>query len=682
VTAQAARLSARLDDLQGLGVSALDARLQEVRAGGMLLDRLTLEASGDASGARFSLAAAGELQGDFSLEADGTLALAQARSELALTRLEGEVLGEPFRLTGPGSLAFGDRLLEARALALAFGPASLTLDGRLGDGRVEAAVTARDVPLGLARLALPDSEVAGTLQLEASLSGPAERPSGRFQAEAADVRLGKDLGALPLDLRLDGSLEDGQLTTRADLSGFAAKNASAELVAPLRLSADPPGVELPADEPISGHARWSGELARVWPLVPLVGHAASGATEVDATLEGSFADPLIRGSATISGGSYENFETGTLVRDLQLEARFDGETLTLVRLAGNDGGKGSLDASGSLTMDPGRDFPVSAKLGLAGFTAMRRDDLTAAASGELRFAGDMADSLLEGTLTTAGVVIRIPDTLPPEIVDLQVIETGPEGEIGKRRERAGASEDSDIRLAVTVDMPNRVFVRGRGLETEWKGQLEVTGTTAQPVIQGELRNLRGSLGVIGKRFDLADSRVGFAGTGELVPLLDIRANHKAGDVTVVANITGTPDAPELALTSTPELPRDEILSRVLFGKTTTQLSPVQAIQLASAVSELSGGIGASGILDRTRSLLGVDVLDVEEVQGTEAGQTGAALSAGKYVTDSVFVGVKQGTTPGSSSVGVEVELTPNISIESDVGSSGESKLGVKLKWDY
>ena len=83
--------------------------------------------------------------------------------------------------------------------------------------------------------------------------------------------------------------------------------------------------------------------------------------------------------------------------------------------------------------------------------------------------------------------------------------------------------------------------------------------------------------------------------------------------------------------------------------------------------------------DFARDLIGVDVLDVGTTDGPAGG---AEVSAGKYITDEVFVGVKQGTTPGSSAVEVEVELTPNISLNGDVGSAGQSDIGVQFKWDY
>ena len=120
---------------------------------------------------------------------------------------------------------------------------------------------------------------------------------------------------------------------------------------------------------------------------------------------------------------------------------------------------------------------------------------------------------------------------------------------------------------------------------------------------------------------------------------------------------------------------------MLFGKTATQLSALEAAQLGSAVAELSGTGGSAGqILDFARTMLGVDVLRVGTAGTSEA--AGPGVEAGKYLRDDVYVSVKKGVTDESGTVGVEIELTPNISVESETDSTGQSDIGIKFKWDY
>jgi translocation and assembly module TamB len=83
-------------------------------------------------------------------------------------------------------------------------------------------------------------------------------------------------------------------------------------------------------------------------------------------------------------------------------------------------------------------------------------------------------------------------------------------------------------------------------------------------------------------------------------------------------------------------------------------------------------------MDRVRQALGVDVLNVE----TGEDGTGPSLKAGKYITEDVFLSVRQGTEPGSQKVGVEVEVLPNLSVESDISGDASSNVGVNWKFNY
>jgi autotransporter translocation and assembly factor TamB len=186
--------------------------------------------------------------------------------------------------------------------------------------------------------------------------------------------------------------------------------------------------------------------------------------------------------------------------------------------------------------------------------------------------------------------------------------------------------------------------------------------------------------VLAKAFRLKSGSARFLGGDNIIPELQVVAEHKAKDLIVFARANGPATNPAISLSSSPEVPQDEIVSRVLFGKNRSQLSALEAAQLAAAVAELTGTGGGVGSLDFARSLLGVDRLSIGT---TGTGDAAApAVEAGKYVSDEVYIGVKKGVTDQSGTVGVEVEITPNISVESETGTTGKSDIGVKFKWDY
>ena len=58
------------------------------------------------------------------------------------------------------------------------------------------------------------------------------------------------------------------------------------------------------------------------------------------------------------------------------------------------------------------------------------------------------------------------------------------------------------------------------------------------------------------------------------------------------------------------------------------------------------------------------------------------MTAGRYLGKDIYVGVSQGTSPTSGQAKVQVEVTPHISIETDVGPTSGGQLGARWKYDY
>jgi translocation and assembly module TamB len=172
--------------------------------------------------------------------------------------------------------------------------------------------------------------------------------------------------------------------------------------------------------------------------------------------------------------------------------------------------------------------------------------------------------------------------------------------------------------------------------------------------------------------------------GSTLPTLDMLAQVQATDVTAQIVIQGSPDKPDIKLTSTPTLPQDEILSRVLFGSSVGQITPAQGLQLAQAASTLAGG--GPGVLDRLRNVAGLDRLSVGNSSnpgGSSSATTGTTISGGKYVAPGIFVGADQGLSGTSTRAKVEVELTPHITVNATAGAaSNASSLGAQYKLDY
>jgi translocation and assembly module TamB len=315
---------------------------------------------------------------------------------------------------------------------------------------------------------------------------------------------------------------------------------------------------------------------------------------------------------------------------------------------------------------------------------LRRDAQTVRGSGELNVNFPEGDTpSASGNFRTSEVRIDLGQPLPPGVEEINVVEINRPPELTALAEEEESQELDYIEettLDIDIAMPNNVRVEGYGVNAEWQGDLHVGGTAGDPAITGELELIRGFAEVLGRPFTLDEGRVipdsGMAGGARIA----ISGTHTQADLSVEVNISGPAASPEIEWSSAPALPRDEIISRLYFGRSSPQLSAYEAIQLAQ-ISGALGRVGGTGnVLDFARRFARLDVLRIEPPAGGDIANP--SVTVGKYVTERVYVGAIRNAETSSSAVEVQVEITPNISAEIETGSDDSQSAGVNWRWDY
>ncbi|MEM8793671.1 MAG: translocation/assembly module TamB domain-containing protein, partial [Pseudomonadota bacterium] len=290
-------------------------------------------------------------------------------------------------------------------------------------------------------------------------------------------------------------------------------------------------------------------------------------------------------------------------------------------------------------------------------------------NGDILVQGPPNDLDIDGTITLETVEVRLVSNASANIADLGEVKIKGE-ETEKEPEEAGTTT-----LNLDIVAPGRIFVRGRGLDSQWQMNLQVRGTAAKPIVTGKVERVRGVLDLIGKGFDLSRGEISFDGRDPIDPRLDIAFERETSELTGRILINGRASDPRLSFSSSPSLPQDEVLPRTLFGKSSQALTGSQAIQLALGLATLMDGGG--GTLDKLRGTVGLDQLRVEQDE-----EGNASVAAGKEVAEGVFVGAKQGLTGGDSSVIVEVEVFDNINVDTEIGADSDPTIGIRWKRDF
>ena len=613
--------------------------------------------------------------------------------ELRLTRFAGTLGSDQYRLEQPLDLTRRGADLAFSGLDLRLGAGRVTGGGAVKGEALSLALNAADLPVATAARLLGYPGEHGSLSLAASLGGTLRAPRGHLVANARELSLAvaRHARAPRLGLTVVGDWNGRSVEMQGRVTGLEGDRVAFTGSLPLLLIPAPLGFSVPPQGPLALRLQGSGDIGHLADLLPLGEDRLSGHFAADVAVGGTVASPAASGRLQLTGARYENFATGAVLTDIAAELVGDRDRFRLTTFSAGDGAGGKMTAQGSLVLSgpAGPTAELSAKL--ADFRVAARDEALVAASGTISVTGHLAAPRVVAALSVDRAEINLPDNLPPSVVVLHVTEIG--GKAAKPAEAvANPAPALPAVLDITLQMPGQVFVRGHGLNSDWHGRLKITGTSAAPQIAGVLVASRGNVDLLGKSFRLTRGAITFDGSARLDPALDIVAEASAADITAQVIISGFASAPKITLASTPPVPQDEILSRILFNQGVGQITAGQGLQLAQAAATLAGG--GPGVLDRLRGKLGLDWL------GFGQGPTGAAspilnpsvvtptnssattLSAGKYIMPGVSVGVTQGVSPPTSKVTVEIEVGHHVTVDTEAGQNGGTGIGLNYKYDY
>jgi translocation and assembly module TamB len=538
-----------------------------------------------------------------------------------------------------------------------------------------------------AALLAPEAKLAGTLSGEARVNGTPEAPRFDIKLESPAITsampAARGLPPLRLSIAANGTAAGAE--ARASVTGGNA----------VRLAATARLAGLTPDAALSGSITGRLDFAPlVQPLLAAGAQRVAGIANLNLRLEGSLAAPRLAGDAAIANGSFRDLQLGVALNNITAAITADDRRFNLTRFAARTAGGGSLGGSGMIDLGkPGLPFNVSLNANAA--RPVNSDLGNATLDGALSLAGEaLGDSRLSGKLLVQRAELRIPDRLPPSIQTLPgVRERGlrPPGVAPLTppgRGEAAQASLPPIALDLTIAAPRAIFLRGRGLDAELGGEVQVGGTLAAPQLAGGFMLRRGTLTVLDRRIDLNRANIGFD-AGGIMPNLDVLATSRASDVDVNVAVEGPARDPKISFTSNPELPADEVLARLLFGRRGGELSPFQMLQLAEALAGATGRPlpGPGGLMERIRRTLALDRLSIgQEKEGDQrAGQEpGATLESGRYVADGVFLGLKQSADGGPPRVGVQIDLTPRLRLEAESGgnSLAGDRVGIAFEYEY
>jgi translocation and assembly module TamB len=636
-----------------------------VTTGGITFARLTANAKLVNGSGQVRAAFAGKRGADFAFSA-----LAQvAPDEIHLTG-NGQIDRRPLVLNQAAVLT---RSGDGWALAptnLSFAGGTAVVSGRSGS-RPEVHAQVSGMPLEILDIAWPKLDLSGSATGRVDYAWKGNR-SGRLDLKVRGLsRAGLVLASKPIDLGVAAIVNGNQAALRAVAASDGAIVGRAQArFAPM--GGGPLMAEL-LNAPLFAQLRYAGPADTLWRLTGSEVIDMSGPLAVGADIAGRLADPVIRGSLRTPKGRLESQVTGMVITDIATEARFSGPQLIFSQISGNTPGGGSLAGTGSVTFSEGR-----AALNLA-FNAnqallLNRDDVAARVTGPVQIRSNGQNGTISGDLKLNKGRFQLGHaSAAAGVPQLNVREIGlaPEDVI-----EPATLHPWKLNLKI---VGSQLQVIGLGINSRWTTNLQVGGFADAPQFTGTAELVQGDYDFAGRNFRLDRGTIRFHGESPPNPQLDIRASAQVQGLDANVLVQGTGLKPEITFASTPPLPQDELLSRILFGTSITNLSAPEALQLASAVAALQSGKGSLDPINALRRAVGLDRLRIVPADIATGQKT--AIAAGKYITRKLFVEVVT-DGQGYSATQVEYQMTRWLSLLSTVSTVGRSSASVRVSKDY
>ncbi|MFN3700727.1 MAG: translocation/assembly module TamB domain-containing protein [Alphaproteobacteria bacterium] len=560
-------------------------------------------------------------------------------------------------------------------LTLGIADETISIRGAAGLDALDIAIRTREFLLASlpGDIDLPPQFSALALDLDVAINGSAKAP--KIESALSMTKPLEVMNGLPLNLSLTASYEDGMAQANLRGTGEGIEDLSGEFSIPVRLAFYPFDFVLSENAPLRGALNLRGKIDDLAQLALPPDQELRGNVSALAEVSGTLAAPLFSGQIDVENGYYTHAVMGGAFHDLSLQARLDEQNVQLVSLSAHDGADGRLSGSGVLGLTDLTRTNINLQLGDFHLFQSRMVDGTLSSalnlSGQRGNASENSVLKLAGTIDLGAFDIRIPERFHASIPQLNIVESAAD-------ERATPLADM-IALEIAIRAENRIFVRGWGLDAEFGGALDMSGTLGEPAIHGTLSSIRGRYEEFGKRFDIDRANLRFQGSVPPSPYLDIVASTDAGTARASITLSGAFEEPSLRLSSVPAMPQDEILSRILFGRDLNRITPFQAIQLKQTVDRFTGRGGGNNFdpLSMVRSVTGLDDIRVDtDEEGV------ASVGVGKYLTEKVYLEVERSGAEGSGAAKLQIELTPRITVESEVGQDAQGGAGVFWRWDY
>ena len=629
------------------------------------------------------------------LDATGQVILHPDHQEIHLPQLAVRTAGVEWRVK-PGTDAtvrYSPGSVQLDDVQLVSTDQSLSVDGTIAlEGEAPSAaldVTAQNVDLQqLETLLLQDRGFSGRLNANARVTGTMDAPTVDGHVEIRD-------GAFQ-DYKYQSLVADVDYAGRRAIIDATLQQSPTERImvkgtAPMSLFTPSTGadhVAPAAGEEVDLHITSTAlGLGVVQGFTDFLANV-SGTLEADVRVTGSGQDPHLQGHIDIRNGAFGVPLGGVSYSGLNTRIDLSPDKVSLQSFQILDEHGEALNVSGDLAVHEKAVGAVNIRIESGNFEIIDNELGDVGLDSSIRITGELRRPKVEGQVRVEAGRIEVDriltffydpyatESLPDVISSERMVEGSGSAEeatnAALRKAESGAApapaKDAAVEpaapagifdavaLDVNLIVPDNLVLRGNDLRPGGPtgaalgdmnitigGQMSVRKAPGDQVrLYGTVQTVRGTYEFQGRRFELErDGEIRFVGDTQINPFIDITATRVIPNTGVEAtvHITGTLQAPELALSSNPPLEESDILALIVFNRPVNELGTGERSSLAATAGGIATGFIAAPLGESIGRALDLDLFEITTT--TESGELGAGVTLGQQIGDRAFVKLRQ-----------------------------------------
>ncbi len=360
---------------------------------------------------------------------------------------------------------------------------------------------------------------------------------------------------------------------------------------------------------------------------------SSGTADVAVRVSGSFEQPRLNGTASLTGASLSLLlgNERWMISNLKSVVRFTSDQAQLEFLNGTMGG-GRLSASGGARLDGLTLAEFLINVHGEGVTVPFPEDFRSTVDADLEVKGSSSQQLLSGIVN----IRRAEYTKDIELANLINFRRAESIEEGGEVEFTRAALFSDLRL----EGRNALVVRNNLADLVGSLSLQLNGPVKDPVISGRITATRGWLNFRNDRYEIVRALMDLPARRGADPIVNIQGATQIRGYRVTVTLTGPLSQPQAAVGSDPALPQSDVVSLITTGQLSsgdTSTSILSQSGLGTATSLLTDALINAPAQRATSKLFGLTRFEINPVIGGTGSSPAARLTVGKQINKDLSV---------------------------------------------